>query len=57
MAGHGEGADGQLSSLRRLLVLSLRLTQQDDQDRILQLVANAAESFVPCQTLGILVDG
>ncbi len=56
MAGRGEGADGQLSSLRRLLVLSLRLTQQDDQNRILQLVANAAESFVPCQTLGILVD-
>lgn len=56
MAARGEVAHGQLTALRRLLVLSLRLTQQDDQHRILQLVANAAESLVPCRTLGILID-
>lgn len=46
----------QHAALRRLLALSLRLTQQEDKGRILQLVTTAAESLVPCQTEGILLD-
>jgi sugar diacid utilization regulator len=46
----------QLTALRRLLVLSSRLTSQVDQPRILRMVASAAESLVPCRTEGILLD-
>jgi hypothetical protein len=46
----------QHAALRWLLALSLRLTQQEDQGRILQLVATAAESLDACQTEGILLD-
>src|ERR1700733_4261296 len=47
----------QLSALRSLLVLSMLLTRQDDEARILRLVANAVESFGHCVTERILLDG
>ena len=56
MADRSDVDRDQHAALRRLLALSLRLTQQDDEGRILQLVATAAESLVPCQTEGILLD-
>ncbi len=37
-------------------MLSLLLTQQEDQARIIQLVANAVESLARCETEGILLD-
>ncbi len=42
--------------MRRLVLRSLLLTQQDDRDHILELVAMAAESLVPCQTVGMVLD-
>ncbi len=55
--GHSEAAGGgQSAALRKLLMLSLQLTQQQDQARILQLVAKAAESLAVCHTEGILLD-
>jgi sugar diacid utilization regulator len=55
--GHSEDAGGgQSAALRKLLMLSLQLTQQQDQARILELVAKAAESLAACQTEGILLD-
>jgi sugar diacid utilization regulator len=56
VADRGDVGRDQYAALRRLLALSLRLTQQEDQGRILQLVTTAAESLVPCQTEGILLD-
>jgi sugar diacid utilization regulator len=54
---HSEGAGGgQSAALRKLLTLSRLLTQQEDQARILQLVAKAAESLTACRTEGILLD-
>ncbi|HUB38574.1 MAG TPA: helix-turn-helix domain-containing protein [Streptosporangiaceae bacterium] len=54
---HSEGAGGgQSAALRKLLMLSRLLTQQEDQTRILQLVAKAAESLTGCRTEGILLD-
>ena len=47
----------QLSALRSLLVLSMLLTRQDDEARILHLVANAVQSFGHCVTERILLDG
>jgi sugar diacid utilization regulator len=46
----------QLAALRRLLVMSSRLTRQVEQARIVRMVAKAAESLVPCRTEGILLD-
>src|SRR3984893_57216 len=61
MAGSRPGVDGpvreQLSALRSLLVLSLLLTQQDNQASILHFVANAVESLGSCATEGIFLDG
>jgi sugar diacid utilization regulator len=61
MAGSQPGGDGlvreQLSALRSLLVLSMLLTQQDNQTSILHFVANAVESLGPCATEGIFLDG
>ena len=55
--GHSEDAGGgQSAALRKLLMLSLQLTQQQDMARILELVAKAAESLAACQTVGILLD-
>ena len=55
--GHSEDAGGgQSTALRKLLMLSLLLTQQQDQARILQLVAKAAESLAACRTEGIMLD-
>jgi sugar diacid utilization regulator len=47
----------QLSDLRSLLVLSTILTRQDDEARILHLVARAVGSLGPCRTERILFDG
>jgi sugar diacid utilization regulator len=46
----------QLAALRTLVLRSLLLTEHDDLAHILELVAAAAESLVPCQTVGILLD-
>jgi sugar diacid utilization regulator len=46
----------QRSALRRLVAASLLLDQQDSFARILDLVATAAESLVPCQTVGVMLD-
>jgi len=55
--GHSEDTGGgQSAALRKLLMLSLQLTQQQDQARILELVAKAAESLAACRTVGILLD-
>jgi sugar diacid utilization regulator len=56
MAHSDDAGCGQFTALRKLLMLSLLLTQQEDQARILQLVAKAAESLAACQTEGILLD-
>src|SRR5260370_13808216 len=56
MANRVDVGQAQLAARRRLLVLALRLTQQDDQRRVLEMVATAAESLVPCRTEGILLD-
>lgn len=55
--GAGRPAREQLSALRSLLVLSMLLTRQDDQARILQIVASAVESVGPARTEGIFLDG
>ena len=55
--GGGRPAREQLSALRGLLVLSMLLTRQDDQARILQIVAGAVESLGPARTEGIFLDG
>jgi hypothetical protein len=52
-----DGAGGeQLSALKRLVFGCLQLNRQDDPAHILELVAAAAESLVPCQTVGVLLD-
>jgi sugar diacid utilization regulator len=56
MAHSEDAGGGQSTALRKLLMLSLLLTQQQDQARILQLVAKAAESLAACHTEGILLD-
>jgi sugar diacid utilization regulator len=56
MADSGDVGREHLTASRRLLTLSLLLTQQEDQARIMQLVANAAESLARCETEGILRD-
>ena len=56
MAHSDDAGCGQFTALRKLLMLSLLLTQQEDQARILQLVAKAAESLAACHTEGILFD-
>jgi sugar diacid utilization regulator len=57
VTGDGRPAGEQLSALRSLLVLSMLLTRQDDQARILQIVASAVESLGPARTEGIFLDG
>lgn len=61
MAASWPGADepvrDQLSALRSLLVLSMLLTQQDNQASILHYAASAVESLGPGTTEGILLDG
>jgi sugar diacid utilization regulator len=57
MAHSDDAGRGQLAALRKLLMLSLLLTQQEDQGRILHLVAKAAESLAACRIDGILVNG
>src|SRR5258708_2841183 len=56
MAHSEDAGGGQSTALRKLLMLSRLLTQQEDQVRILQLVAKAAESLAACRTQGILLD-
>jgi len=56
MANSEDAGGGQSAALRKLLMLSRLLTQQEDQARILQLVAKAAESLTACRTEGILLD-
>jgi len=56
MAHSEDAGGGQSAALRKLLMLSRLLTQQEDQARILQLVAKAAESLAACRTEGILLD-
>ena len=56
MAHSEDAGGGQSAALRKLLMLSRLLTQQEDQARILQLVSEAAESLVACRTEGILLD-
>jgi sugar diacid utilization regulator len=51
----GSGAE-QASALRRLVVGCLSPTSQDDPARILELIATAVESLVPCQVIGIKLD-
>lgn len=46
-----------LSAYRHLLALSTVLMQQDDQARILVLVADAVKSLGPCRAEGVLVAG
>jgi len=55
--GLSRPAHEQLSALRSLLVLSMLLNRQDDQARILQIVASAVESLGPGRTEGIFLDG
>jgi sugar diacid utilization regulator len=47
----------QLSALRSMLVLAMLLTQEDNQDSILHLVAHAVESLGSCTAEGIFLDG
>ncbi len=47
----------QLSWLRSLLALSMILTQQDSEKRILRFVAHAVESLGQFKTYGIFADG
>jgi sugar diacid utilization regulator len=56
MAHSNDARGSQFTAVRKLLRLSLLLSQQEDQDKILQLVAKAAESLVACRTEGILLD-
>src|ERR1700757_823959 len=56
MAHSEDAGGGQSAALRKLLMLSRLLTQQEDQARILQQVSEAAESLVACRTEGILLD-
>jgi sugar diacid utilization regulator len=56
MAHSEDAGGGQSAALRKLLMLSRLLTQQEDQARILQLVAKAAQSLAGCRTEGILLD-
>jgi len=55
----GDASPGRepLSAYRHLLALSTVLMQQDDQERILVLVADAVESLGPCQAEGVLLAG
>lgn len=57
LSGSYDPAREQLSALRSMLVLSMLLTRQDDEDAILRLVANAVESLGPCRTERIMLDG
>jgi len=57
LAPGGDPLREQLSALRSLLVLSMLLTRQDDEARILHLVANAVQSLGHCVTERILLDG
>jgi sugar diacid utilization regulator len=61
MTADWPGADGpvreQLSALRSLLVLSMLLTQQDNEASILNYAASAVESLSSCTTEGIFLDG
>src|SRR5580693_4567857 len=45
-----------LSAHRRLLALSMQLTEQDDQGDILMLVADAVDTIGPCGAEGIFLD-
>jgi sugar diacid utilization regulator len=46
-----------LSAHRRLLALSMLLTQQDNPAQVLPLVADAVDSLGPCRAEGIFLDG
>ena len=56
-SGGDDPARAQLSALRSLLVLSMLLTRQDDEDGILHLVADAVGSLGHCEAERILLDG
>ena len=56
MAHSNDARGSPFTAFRKLLRLSLLLAQQEDQARILQLVAEAAEALAPCQTEGIVLD-
>ena len=54
---HDGSVREQLSALRSMLGLAMRLTRQDSVDTILDDVANAVESLGSCTTEGIFLDG
>ncbi len=56
MTHRDDAGNVQPRALRKLLMLSLLLTQQEDQGRILQLVAKATQALAECRTEGILLD-
>ena len=56
MTHPGDAGNVQPRALRKLLMLSLLLSQQDDQGRILQLAAKATQVLAACRTEGILID-
>src|SRR5258708_15456820 len=45
-----------LSAHRRLLALSMQLTEQHDQGDIMMLVADAVDTIGPCSALGIFLN-
>src|SRR5580693_7655592 len=53
----GTAQAAQRSALRKLVLESLLLTEQDEPAHILALVASAAESLVACQAVGVILDG
>jgi hypothetical protein len=56
-AASDELAPEPLSAYWHLLTLSTVLMQEDDQARILVLVADAVESLGPCRAEGVLLPG
>jgi sugar diacid utilization regulator len=56
MSGGGRSGREQVAAARNLLVQSQLLTEQDDQARILNLVASAVQSILGFETVGILLD-
>jgi hypothetical protein len=56
MLGGGRSGREQVAAARSLLVQSQLLTEQDDQARILNLVASVVQSILGFETVGILPD-
>ena len=53
----GESLQGQLSSVRGLLAISLVMMERRQERDVLHLAATAVPSLVPCHTIGIHLDG